>query len=104
MLHVLQWLYTYVAKVCYQCFICVFGRILQVCLSRYCIYFTHMLQLFYLDVAYVCNGFRCFFQVFQKYVSSIFFYMLMLYLDVSKVDRVSTADLHLVGVSRLHGG
>jgi hypothetical protein len=34
----------------------------------------------------------------------------MLHLDVSKVDRASAADLHLVGVdisgsvSRLHGG
>jgi hypothetical protein len=30
---------------------------LQVCLSRCCICFTHMLQVFYLHVAYVCNGF-----------------------------------------------
>jgi hypothetical protein len=30
-----------------------FRRMLQVCLSKYCICFTHMLQVFYLDVAYV---------------------------------------------------
>ena len=56
----LQWLYTYVAKVCFQCFICVFGCMLQVCLSGCSICVTHMLQVFYLDVAYVCNGFRAF--------------------------------------------
>ena len=32
--------------------------ITQVCLSGYYIYFTHMLQVFYLDVAYVCNSFQ----------------------------------------------
>jgi hypothetical protein len=36
----LQWLYMYVAKVCYQCFICVFGR---------------MLKCVYLDVAYISH-------------------------------------------------
>ena len=58
-----------------------------------------MLHVFYLDVAYGCNGFqvcfRCVFQVFHKHVSSVstaFRRMLQpLYLDVSKVDRV----LHL---------
>jgi hypothetical protein len=44
----------------------------------------HMLQVFYLDVAYVCNGFQ------TKYVlsvSSVFRCMLqMLHLDVLKVD------------------
>jgi hypothetical protein len=49
-----------------------------------------MLLVFYQDVAYVCNVFQVFFQVFQTHissVSSIFFFMLqMLYLDVSKVD------------------
>ena len=29
-------------------------------LSGCCIYFTHILQVFYLDVAYVCNGFQLF--------------------------------------------
>jgi hypothetical protein len=50
------------------------------------------LQVFYLDVVYVCNDFQMFFltfsQVFQTLVSSIlsiFFYMLeLLHLDVSK--------------------
>jgi len=73
---------------------------LQVCLSRCCIRFKRVLQVFYLDVAYVCNAFQVFFlvllQVFQTHVSSvstIFFCMLqVLHPDVSKVDRV----LHMV--------
>jgi hypothetical protein len=61
MLHMLQLLYTYVASVCFQCLICVFGRTLQVCLSRCCICFAHMCKG---DVAYVCNRFQENFQVF----------------------------------------
>ena len=56
--------------------------ILRVCLSRFCICFRHMLQVFYLDVVYICNDFssvfRSFFQVFQKNASnvlSIFFFL-----------------------------
>jgi hypothetical protein len=33
------------------------GRMLQMCLSGYCICFTHTLHVFYLDVAYVYNDF-----------------------------------------------
>jgi hypothetical protein len=55
-----------------------------------------MLQMFYLDVTYICNSFkvffRCFLQVFQKPISSVlsvFKYMLqVLHLYVLKVDRV----------------
>ena len=54
-----------------------------------------MMQVFYLDIAYVYNGFKCFYvflQVFQTHVlsvSSIFRYMLqMFHLNVSKVERV----------------
>ena len=80
---------------------------LQVCLSRFP---DACYKCVYLDVAYVshircmcfiwmfaygCNVFQVFFQVFQKHVSSVsttFRRMLqLLYLDVSKVDRV----LHL---------
>ena len=47
------------------------------------------LQVFHLDVAYVCNGFQVFLQVFQTHVSSVssvFFCMLqLLHLDISKV-------------------
>jgi hypothetical protein len=51
--HMLQWLYTYVASFCFQCFICFCRHMLQVCLFECCIYFIHMLELFYPDVAYV---------------------------------------------------
>jgi hypothetical protein len=54
--------------------------ILQVCLSGCCKYFTHMLQVFYLDAVYVCNVFqvffRCFIQMFHlsfSYVASVAF-------------------------------
>ena len=54
------------------------------------------LQVFHLNVVYVCNGFqmflRCFHKCFQTLVSSvssIFFCMLqLLYPDVLKVDQV----------------
>ena len=98
MLHTLQWLYTYIVKVGYQCFICVFGRMLQVCLSGCCICFTHMLQLFYLDVAYVCNIFSSVSEACFKCFICLLLYVAVLYLNVSKVDRVSTANLYLVGV------
>jgi hypothetical protein len=41
-------------KLLFPIFICFFFKFtLQVCLFGCCIYFTHMLQVFYLDVAYV---------------------------------------------------
>jgi hypothetical protein len=43
-----------------------FTRMLQVCLSGCCICFTYMLQVFYLDVAHVCNGFKCFSCIFAS--------------------------------------
>jgi hypothetical protein len=56
---------------------------LQVCLSRCYICFVHMLQVFYLDVAYVCNYFssvfmcskRMFrmFKLFRTYVAIVLF-------------------------------
>jgi hypothetical protein len=61
-LHMLQWLYTYVASVCFKCFSC----------------FKRILQVFYLDVAYValalhvCCKYRFkMFQLFQTYVASV---------------------------------
>ena len=95
----LQWLYTYVANFCSQCFICFFKRMLHVCLSGCCICFIHMLQVFYYDVACVYNGFKCCAGVFAS-VSDVCFkcfivfrHMLqVLHFDVLKVDRV----LHLL--------
>ena len=104
----LQWLYTYVTKVCSKCFICFFRCILQVCLTGCCICFTHMLQVFYLDVAYVCNEsvlsrcyvclqwfsnvFRCFCKCFRRMLQvfhlSSFCMLQLLHMDVSKVDRL----------------
>jgi hypothetical protein len=64
----LQWLYTYIANISSQCFFCFFRRMLQVCLFGCCIYFTHMLQMFYLD-AYVgvAMVFKCFRKCFNAY-------------------------------------
>jgi hypothetical protein len=41
MLHMLQWLYTYIASVCSKCFT----------------YFRRILQVFYLDVVIYCSGY-----------------------------------------------
>jgi hypothetical protein len=65
-LHMLQWLCMYVASVYSQCFICFFRHMLQMCLSGCCICFTHTLQVFYLDVAYVCNCFSSVFMCFMR--------------------------------------
>jgi hypothetical protein len=70
---------TYVAIVCYQYFICVFGRMSQVCLSRYCICFTHMLHVFYLGVAYVCKGFQVFYSSVSKACCKCVFQMFLLF-------------------------
>jgi hypothetical protein len=66
----LQWLYTYVSNICFECFSC-FIRILQVFLSECCICYggyTHMLQAYVSNVSPVldicCN--KCFMlQVFS---------------------------------------
>jgi hypothetical protein len=68
----LQWLYRYVASSCSQCFI----RFSDVCCR--CVYldvayvFTHMMQVFYLDVVYVYNGFKCFSGVFASISDACF--------------------------------
>jgi hypothetical protein len=58
----LQWLYMYVASICFKCFI----------------YFRRMLQVFYLDVAYVavaihicCKRMLQMFHLFQTYVAEV---------------------------------
>ena len=43
-----------------------FRHMLQVCLFRCCICFTHMLQVFYLDIAFVLQLFLIVFQVFLQ--------------------------------------
>jgi hypothetical protein len=66
----LQWLYMSVTKVCYRCFIYVFKRMLQMCLSECYI----CCICFYLEVfVKVFKCFQVFFQVFQKDVASVCF-------------------------------
>jgi hypothetical protein len=59
--------------------------------SGCCICFTHMLQVFYLDVTYVCNGFPSVLQVFQTHdanVSAVSYVCCKrFYLNISKIDR-----------------
>jgi hypothetical protein len=47
-LHMLQWLYTYIVNVCFKFFVC-------------------MLQLFYLDIAYIAVAIHVFCKCISKY-------------------------------------
>jgi hypothetical protein len=67
MLHMLQWLYTYIASFYFQCFIHFFRRILQVCSFRCCICLNVFCKCFCLDVAYVST------KTFQMYAASVAF-------------------------------
>ena len=73
MLHMLQWLYTYVAKVCFQCFICVLDVCCKCVLSGCCIRFTHMLQVFIRILRMFYNGFQLFSRRFFASVSEACF-------------------------------
>jgi hypothetical protein len=84
----------------FQLFHMFFICMLQVCLFRCYICFTHMLQVFYLDVAYVLQWFfQVFSRIFCKYFRHMFqvFHLSsdtcckMFYLDVSQANQV----LHL---------
>jgi hypothetical protein len=81
----LQWLYTYVANVCFHYFIYLFRRMLQEYLSRCWICFTPMLQVFYLDVAYVLQwfGVSC---VFWSVSDAYFKYFICLQTYVANVS------------------
>jgi hypothetical protein len=102
---------TYVANFCPQCFIC-FSYVCCKCVYLDVAYvFTHMLQVFYLDVVYVLQWFfkcfMCFFVSASTYVSnisSVFRLMLqVLCLNISKINWVLhlSADILLpyLGVS-----
>jgi hypothetical protein len=70
-------LQTYVSSVFRGMFRLCFLDVCSKCVCLYVAYvFTHILHVFYLDVAYGCNGFqvcfRCFFQVFQKHFLKCF--------------------------------
>jgi hypothetical protein len=104
MLHMLQCLYMYVSSVCTKCCKCSSGC----CKSRSgcCIYihvasacfkcFIRMLQVFHLDVVYVCNDFQVFYRCFASVskrmfqsVSVVFGRMLLVFhLGVAKIDLV----------------
>jgi hypothetical protein len=85
MLHLLQWLYTYVAKVGHQYVSCVLfsGCMLQVCISRCCICLTHTLHVFYLDVALVAMVFKCFQLFFSSVSEACFKYFIYLQIYVA---------------------
>jgi hypothetical protein len=104
MLHMLQWLYTYISSVCSKCFIC-FRRML--CRfyksgSGCCIYlqsvcfkcfrcFIRMLQVFYLDIVYVCNGYARVFWYFRRMLQV--FHLFRTYVaSVSPYGRLRPAD------------
>jgi hypothetical protein len=74
-----------------------------VCLSECCICFTHMLQVFYLDVVYVLQWFSSIFPYVFMHVSSVlsvFFCMLQaLIVDVSKIDWMFIYGMR-VGIER----
>jgi hypothetical protein len=74
--------------------------------------FHTYVEVFYLDITYVCNGFqmffkcfcKCFRSMFQVFYLSFFCMLQVLYLDVLKVDRMSSGvDQISISVSRLHG-
>jgi hypothetical protein len=69
-----------------QCFICFFRSTLQVCLSGCYICFTYMLQVFYLDVAYVCNGFQVFLGVFATVLYACFKCFICLQTYIASVE------------------
>jgi hypothetical protein len=52
--------YTYVASVCSKRFICFSRHMFKCFYLGCCIVFTHMLQVFHLNVAYFAMAFKCF--------------------------------------------
>jgi len=81
-LHILQWLYTYVSNisavlnVCCKCFIWMLQWLYMYVTSVCSKCFRPMLQVFHLDVAYVsnicCKRLFKIFHLFQTYVASVF--------------------------------
>jgi hypothetical protein len=89
----------YVAMIAHVCCKCLFPmfhlfffrRMLQMCLSGCCICFTYILQVFYLDVAYVCNCLSCVFAcvsgAYYECFSCFVCILQLFHLSVSKVDQ-----------------
>jgi hypothetical protein len=57
-------------------------RVLQVCFFGYCIYFTHILLVFYLNVVYVCNVFL---SVFSSVSYAYFKCFICLFFNVASI-------------------
>jgi hypothetical protein len=67
---VFSYVFTSVSYACFKCFICLYVASVFI----WMLYLTYMLQVFYLDVVYDCNGFKffhMFLQVFHTHVSSV---------------------------------
>ena len=88
----LPWLYMYVASVLFQMFQLFQTYVVASVLSGCCICFTHMLQVFHLDVAYVFQWLHaCFPGVFRRMLQlfQLFWtYVEVFCLDVARVDMV----------------
>jgi len=77
----------------FQRSICVSGRIVASVFIWILHTFHIYVEVFYLDITYICNGFQVFFKCFRSMfqVFHLSFFMLqVLHLDVSKVDRTSS--------------
>jgi hypothetical protein len=77
-LHMLQWLYTYVASICFKWFIC----------------FRRMLQVFYLDVAYVTVAIHLYCNCIFKYFTC-FKHMLQQVFHVTSVFIIRPSMFHM---------
>ena len=83
---------SYVALVVYVCYklfcsqylICFCRRMLQVRLSICCIRFTHMLQVFYLNAAYILQWFSSVFRCFASVSDACFMCFICLKMYVAK--------------------
>jgi hypothetical protein len=61
-----QMLYRYVASSCSQCFIFLFATYVTSVYLDVAYVSTQMMQIFYLDAAYVYNGYMCFCKCFRR--------------------------------------
>jgi len=77
-------LYTYVASVCFKCFS----------------YFKHMLQVFYLDVAYVAMAihvcWKCMFQMFQLFKRMLQMFYLYVALAIHVYCKVYVSNVSAI--------
>jgi hypothetical protein len=103
-LHMLQWLY-YVASVLYECCKWTYTYVASVCFKCF-IRFRCMLQVFYLDVPYVsvaiymcCKHLFKIFYLFQTYIASVFSCKCM-FIDVSPILDVCCISASCCNISK----